>query len=31
MVNQIRKRFGFDCTPIVIRTRPTDKRERQAK
>ncbi|HZU25715.1 MAG TPA: ribosome biogenesis GTPase Der [Bryobacteraceae bacterium] len=31
MVNQIRKRFGFECTPIVIRTRPTDKRERQAK
>src|SRR5579884_1354930 len=31
MVNQIRKRFGFDCTPIVIRTRPTDKRERESK
>jgi GTP-binding protein len=31
MVNQIRKRFGFECTPIVIRTRATDKREREKK
>jgi len=31
MINQIRKRFGFEGTPIVIRTRATDKREPKAK
>ena len=31
LINQIRKRFGFAGTPIVIRTRATDKREKAGK